>query len=428
MSLRDNSITRTRVTAAEASSANVSHTFIELFAGIGLVRLGLEKSGWRCLYANDIDPGKKLIYKDNFPVHDFHLGDVWKIDPKTLPRADLITASFPCTNLSMAGKRDGLRGKHSSTFWALIRILRKLSALGRAPKMVLVENVEGFITLNGGQDFLEAIGELNRCGYATDAVVVDAKHFVPQGRPRLFIIGVRETAGLVKVARNSKERDAWKTQLKASSRELRPQRLVDLMVARPRKKWCLLPFGALPTRKADLHNILEEFRCPGPKWWKQVPARRLYKQISKDHKRLLRELKKKSTLTYGTIYRRMRNGTTRAEVRLDGVAGCLRTPVGGSSRQIIVRAGRGKVLFRWMTPREYARLQGVADSFKIETDMTTALYGFGDAVCVDVIDWIAQNAINPILQNGRLQKKQEKPIPRAVDVRALIRQPFVATL
>lgn len=90
--------------------------FAEFFAGIGLVRLGLERSGWTCAFANDIDPKKLEMYRALFPDADEHfsLGDIRQVEARNLPEVDLATASFPCTDLSLAGGRAGLAGEHSS--------------------------------------------------------------------------------------------------------------------------------------------------------------------------------------------------------------------------------------------------------------------------------------------------------------------------
>ena len=96
----------------------------------------------------------------------------------------------------------------------------------------------------------------------------------------------------------------------------------------------------------------------------------------------------------GTAFRRTRLGKARLEVRFD-VAGCLRTPRGGSGRQVVVRVGRGRIDMRWMTAREYARLQG-ADDFPIRVPERQALFGFGDAVCVPVIEWLDQHLLTPL--------------------------------
>ena len=102
--------------------------------------------------------------------------------------------------------------------------------------------------------------------------------------------------------------------------------------------------------------------------------------------------------SYGTVFRRVRQGTTRAELRTDGIAGCLRTPKGGSAKQILVQAGYGQVKVRLLTPRECARLMG-ADDFELKNIPTNqALFGFGDAVCVPAITWIAKNYLDPLVE------------------------------
>jgi DNA (cytosine-5)-methyltransferase 1 len=100
--------------------------------------------------------------------------------------------------------------------------------------------------------------------------------------------------------------------------------------------------------------------------------------------------------SYGTVFRRIRHGKSMAELRTDGLAGCLRTPRGGSGRQILFKAGYGKHFARLLTPRECARLMG-ANNYAIDVPLNQALFGFGDAVCVPVIKWIAANYLNPVL-------------------------------
>jgi DNA (cytosine-5)-methyltransferase 1 len=85
-----------------------------------------------------------------------------------------------------------------------------------------------------------------------------------------------------------------------------------------------------------------------------------------------------------------------AEIRSDGIAGCLRTPKGGSARQILLRVGKGKIDIRLLSPRECARLMG-ADEYHISGNINQALFGFGDAVCVPVVTWISENYLNPLL-------------------------------
>jgi len=102
--------------------------------------------------------------------------------------------------------------------------------------------------------------------------------------------------------------------------------------------------------------------------------------------------------SYGTVFRRVRNSKSMAELRVDGLAGCLRTPRGGSGRQILFKAGKGKCFARLLTPRECARLMG-ADDYLIQARSNQALFGFGDAVCVPVIRWIARNYLNPVFDD-----------------------------
>jgi DNA (cytosine-5)-methyltransferase 1 len=165
-------------------------TAAEFFAGIGLVRLALERQGWRVVFANDIDPDKQEMYERNFGSDDFHLGDIHKLAAADLPQCDLFTASFPCNDLSIAGARAGLNGKESSAFWGLIDILKQLRK--RRPRLVMLENVVGFLQAHGGKDFETALLALNALGYVVDAFILNAVHWVPQSRARLFVIAKHE--------------------------------------------------------------------------------------------------------------------------------------------------------------------------------------------------------------------------------------------
>lgn len=102
--------------------------FAEFFAGIGLMRLGLEGAGWEISFANDIDPTKEKIYQNHFKdlVNHFHLGDIHRLSASQIPDVSLATASFPCTDLSLAGRREGLAGSQSSAFWGFINVLESM--------------------------------------------------------------------------------------------------------------------------------------------------------------------------------------------------------------------------------------------------------------------------------------------------------------
>ena len=121
------------------------------------------------------------MYRHNWPKDD-HLvvGDIHAINADDVPTCDLFTASFPCNDLSIAGRWEGLNGKESSAFWGLVRIIREMGE--RRPPLVLLENVVGFLMSHGGRDFEQALLALNELGYAVDAFILNAVHWTPQSR------------------------------------------------------------------------------------------------------------------------------------------------------------------------------------------------------------------------------------------------------
>ncbi|MEO1689181.1 MAG: DNA (cytosine-5-)-methyltransferase, partial [Pseudomonadota bacterium] len=165
-------------------------SFLEFFAGGGMARLGLGP-GWDCAWANDMDPAKCAAYRANFGDADLHEGDVAAVPPQDVPQADLAWASFPCQDLSLAGARRGMgvgAGSRSSVFWAFWYLIERLAADGRAPRVLAIENDVGLATANGAEDFATLCAALATAGYRWDAHVVDAAGFLPQSRPRLFIL------------------------------------------------------------------------------------------------------------------------------------------------------------------------------------------------------------------------------------------------
>lgn len=369
-------------------------TFAEFFAGIGLMRMGLERAGWQIEFANDIDPMKERLYnahfQDEFP--HFMLGDIHQIEEERIPTVTLATASFPCTDLSLAGKREGLSGEQSSAFWGFIRVLEGMG--DRRPPIVLLENVTGFLTSHKGKDFEEALKALNSLGYRVDSFIIDAVRFVPQSRVRLFIIGQLESLMPAKLPAVSDDQLSL-----FYEGELRPKKLADFIFSHQDINWAIRALPKLPRNERLLPTIVDETPEDASEWWSQERVDYLINQTSEKHLQVIEALKNKSHYSYLTAFRRVRNGRSMAEIRSDGIAGCLRTPKGGSARQILLKVGRGKVKIRFVSPTECARLMG-ADDFKITGSTTEALFGFGDAVCVPVITWIADNYLNPILQRA----------------------------
>ena len=341
-------------------------TVAEFFAGIGLMRYAFQRQGWRIAYANDIDPKKAQMYRVHFG-DEMDLGDVHAVDPAAVPAVSLATASFPCTDLSLAGARKGLSGKHSSAFWGFLNVLEAMGR--RRPPLVLVENVPGFLTSSGGDDLHQALRGLNRLGYSVDLFLLDAVHFVPQSRNRLFLIG-QPTGGV---------------------NATRPEPLQRFIDAHSDIDWTIRRLPDPPHRAMELRDLLEH----DTPWWEPERSAYLLSQMAAPHRDVADRAIHKRRWTYGTVFRRVRQGRTVAELRTDGIAGCLRTPRGGSARQILFKAGYEKYYFRLLTGRECARLMGAGD-FCLQVPANQALFGFGDAVCVPVVEWIITHYLMPL--------------------------------
>lgn len=365
-------------------------TCAEYFAGIGLVRLGLEQVGWKVVFANDWAQSKFEMYSAHFQdaTKHYKVQDIFSICPADIPDTILATASFPCIDLSLAGNLGGIDGQHSSAFWGFTQIL---DGQANKPKIVMLENVAGWLTSNSGQDFRITIQELNRLGYACDVFAIDAAHFVPQSRPRVFVVGM--------LASNANQ-DIFVFSKRSSS--LKTQALEKAVITNLDLCWNFLDVPALPDKiKADLSFVMENIADDDARWWSDNEVKRHLNMMSPINLSYLQGLQELSIYSYCPMYRRVRVGKQRAELRKDGLAGCLRTARGGSSRQMLVRVGKGTIKMRLMTPREYARLQGVPDDYPLPLQINQALTGFGDAVCVPVIVWIAENILNPLSKSLR---------------------------
>jgi len=362
-------------------------TVAEYFAGIGLVRLGLEQAGWETIFANDWSEEKREMYEDFFgDADDYVREDIFKLDTGIVPQTDLATCSFPCIDLSLAGNRDGIHGEHSSAFWGVIRVLRDQG--DAAPPHILVENVPGWLSSNKGADFRLTIQSLNELGYAVDVVLLDALRFTPQSRERVFVVGSR----------------SWRVHTGCDGilnrpESLCPERLVRALNANMDLNWISLPVPEPPPLLGAglTSTIIQRFPAHSKRWWSRVEVHRHLAMMNKKHRAKVEALVDGQSYSYRTFYRRRRNMKQRAEVRDDDIAGCLRTACGGSSRQFVVMAGRGQIKMRSMTPREYARLQGVPDELPILVDDNQAVTGLGDAVCVPAVAWVGHNMLNRLL-------------------------------
>lgn len=364
--------------------------FAEFFAGVGLVRLGLSGAGCDVVWSNDIEPAKAEMYANQFGRsngHRFVLGDIGDVKGRTMPEVDAAWASFPCTDLSLAGWRRGLEGSQSATFFHFTRILKEMKAA--RPRVVALENVVGLATSRGGDDLRTAISELNELGYSVDVVTLDARRFVPQSRPRLFMVG-----SLDPVIEG------------ATSDVLRPEWL-QFVFEDPDLITHQAPLAAPPPPMTKGFTNLADRLAPGDaEWWDEERSNAFLSSLSELQAERLERLRLGKTVQYRTAYRRTRDGRPVWEIRADDLSGCLRTARGGSSRQAVVRAGRGTIKARWMTASEYAKLMG-APAYNINgLRPLQAMFGFGDAVCVPAVQWLGEQYLVPLL-DGRLLQSAE---------------------
>ena len=318
----------------------------EFFAGMGLMRAGLARCGIDTVFANDVDESKAALYRENWGDSEFVLGDVRDLRGKDIPCVEVATASFPCVDLSLAGYRAGLDGTRSGVVYEFLRVLHEMA---NKPSCVVLENVPGFLTVNEGRDFRAVVDALKSLDYRVLDIAVDAQSFVPQSRMRVFVLGFRD---------------------------LNPPRV---------------PLPPTDNDVARLSDIVKD----DLEWW---GARRLscfLGSLSDVQAARVDAYQRQDETTCHGAYRRTRRGVAVWEVRADEIAGALRTTAGGSGRQAVLRVGRGDFAARWMDVAEYAALQGAEDITWESVSPRQAMFAFGDAVCVPVIEWLADNCILP---------------------------------
>lgn len=368
--------------------------FYEFFAGGGMARLGLG-SGWQCAFANDIDERKAETYRRNFEnSSELHLGDIAGVNVSDLPgRAELAWASFPCQDLSLAGAGAGLKGERSGMFWEFWRLVCGLRAENRHPRVVILENVYGAITSHGGRDLAAICAAFAEGGYRFAPLVMDASLFVPHSRPRLFVIGFAEgvepPAGLLRDAPVPQ----WHPEAFGTP--------YDLLDDASRERWLWLDLPTPPERTSRLVDLIED-EPTGVEWHTPFETKKLLSMMTPINAEKVKAAKKAKTREVGAIYKRTRvddDGVKRqrAEVRFDDVAGCLRTPAGGSSRQIILVVEGQKVRSRLLSPREAARLMGIPDTYALPTRYNDAYHLAGDGVAVPVVSWLSRHVVVPAI-------------------------------
>lgn len=372
-------------------------TFYEFFAGGGMARAGLGKA-WTCTFANDFSPSKAAAYRANWGDEDLTLGDIAKVSTGQLPgRASLAWASFPCQDLSLAGAYAGL-GEHgadvvtrSGTFWHFWTLIKGLKREGRAPGTIVLENVYGALTSRGGADFAAIGNALADGGYCFGAVVIDAALFVPQSRPRVFFVATLMDRPLPSDLTTAAPTEWHPAALKRAQAQLH---------GRAREQWVWWNLPQSPARTTRFGDLVEDSPADVA-WHSEAQTARLLSMMSEGNRQKVKAAAQTGQRVVGTIYRRTRpddDGVKqqRAEVRFDGVAGCLRTPGGGSSRQTIMVVKGERVRSRLLSAREAARLMGLPDTYIMPNRYNEAYHLAGDGVCVDVVRFLAKSLLEPL--------------------------------
>jgi len=370
----------------------VSAGFYELFAGGGMVRAGLG-AAWGCLFANDLDPAKAAAYRANWGGAGLRVEDIAALSAADLPgNADLMWGSFPCQDLSLAGVGAGLGGKRSGTFHDFWRLARSLVAEGRAPRIVAVENVCGTLTSHEGRDFEIICRTYAEAGYRCGALVINADRFLPQSRPRLFVIGVREETALDPALTTPVAEGPFHSPALRRAVERLPGDLRDEMV------WWRLPWPDAVS--VGLASVIEPDAAE-VRWHSTAQTDRLLALMSPGNLAKVAAARSTGLRCVGSLYRRTRRDAAgqriqRAEVRFD-IAGCLRTPAGGSSRQTLLVVEDDQIRSRLMTARETARLMGLPDSYRLPGSFSAACHLTGDGVAVPVVRHLAHWLFEPLL-------------------------------
>ncbi|PAX06530.1 DNA cytosine methyltransferase [Sphingomonas lenta] len=375
-----------------------TRTFLEFFAGGGMARAGLG-DGWRCLFANDFDQAKADAYaaawgRDGERPPELKVGDVGLLKLADLPaeRADLAWASFPCQDLSLAGPGAGLAGERSGSFLPFHFLMMDLRREGRAPRAIVLENVCGLLTSHGGRDFADICGMLSEIGYRYGALVMDAAEFLPQSRPRLFVVAVDRKIPVTGAAGPGPN---WHpARLRQAYAALNPSRRADWV-------WFDPP---APARRNQVLADLIEAEPADVRWHTPEETARLLDLMNDVNRAKVDAARAKPGRSVGTVYKRTRveGGVKaqRAEVRFDDVAGCLRTPGGGSSRQTIMVVEDGRVRTRLISARETARLMGLPEEYPLPARYNDAYHLTGDGVAVPVVRWIAEHVLEPVLDRS----------------------------
>lgn len=389
-------------------------TFIDFFAGIGLVEFGLLKSGWGHLLSVDYSELKRSVYEANFGENhsrNYKCEDIFELEGRDIPEAFLAHASFPCTDVSSAGPRTGVQdGNESSAIDSFLRIVSEMG--DKKPAVLMLENVKGLINSHSGKDLRFLVKHINSLGYVVDLICIDAKHFVPQSRERVFLIC--QNIEFEGVTPTSKAKLNNLTVSKSRSNSV-----IRFIRENSDLNWAIKHLPSPPELRTQLSNIIDSQHDA---WWSTERTDYLLNQMFDRHLSWLRNNAELEEFKYATAFRRMRvragKKQSTAEIRYDGIAGCLRTAKGGSARQILLRVGKGEIKARLLSTKECSKLMGAEQLNFEKFSINDALHCLGDGVCVNVVEWIDQVYLTPLYE--ALKKASRKSIERVCRDKAVI--------
>lgn len=384
-------------------------SFYEFFAGGGMARLGLGDK-WQCRFANDMDPLKGAVYEENFGDDHFDNNDIWDVSVEDLAESvDLAWASFPCQDLSVAGNGLGIgngeidNATRSGALWPFLNILRQLKAKNAQPAVIVLENVVGLLSINGGKDFSLIMSQLMLLGYKAGAVVLDARHFVPQSRSRVFVIAVRDDVSI--------PRTLTRTDGSTFGHTPTLMRVYDAMDEAIKANWIWWRMTAPPLLPEN--TLMEALVLEDALWDRQEEIDRLLSMMAPSHVERLEAAKKSGKPQIGSLYLRMRKehgkNVQRTEIAFGPVLGCLRTPKGGASRPRIIYVVGDQVRTRLVTPREAARLMGLDESYILPEAYSRAFKVLGDGVVVPLVRFLANSVLEPL---AKASSRKRKPTSR----------------
>lgn len=349
--------------------------FLEFFAGSGLVAQGM-KDNFKPVWANDICAKKAIVYQTNHGYGHFKLCSITEIKGRHLPSTPMAWASFPCQDLSLAGLTSGIHASRSGLVWEWLRVMDEMP---QRPPVLVAENVAGLVSSATGVHYRALHESLRKRGYQVGAVLMDARHWAPQSRPRIFVIAVDK-----RVAIPAKLASPVPNWLHSNAIRKVSEGLNDwVWWNMPEPDVCPLSLEDIIEWNAPFHDPITEARTLA--------------LIAPKHRERLDAIVGNTRIAVPG-YKRTRNGKQVLELRFDGLSGCLRTPEGGSSRQVIVIKQNGALRSRLLTVREAARLMGAPDNYHIPGSYNDGYKAMGDAVAAPVAGWLAQHLLKPLVE------------------------------